>query len=448
MRAHVNVVLSGSTVTRDVRGMESDAERPRRTERDAEHLQSVFDPGEKHLHHTWSEKNSLSLLDTGVLAAPEVSTTPPHVPGPPPCPGGHSVLLVDHASGLVDARFHLCPGPAEGALGALGPDLSSSPLGDGGAVAAGTAVAGRLSLAPLNGTRLRRLPPGGLACGPGSSGHAASPTPAHQARPVMGSGPAGAASTHLPGEQHPLSPGACCACPPAPAGTPVDGPSIDRAGPIEPGCAPCGPLPPAIMQMHTHMDPGGIPISLSKCQCNAALPTHLVWPPKASGPASGTPTAAPGGTATSTCSGPACLIGPAPAAPVLPTPGAPSLSAAAPGLGRARSLQAGAPDPESQALEDLYQSTNGSGWGKNDGWMGSGQPCCDPPDPGKHQGCWDGVVCDGDRITILGLPSNQLGGRIPEALTKLKQLTKLFLNNNLLTGTIPEGLAELDQLTD
>src|SRR5688572_29847123 len=55
------------------------------------------------------------------------------------------------------------------------------------------------------------------------------------------------------------------------------------------------------------------------------------------------------------------------------------------------------PESECQALRDLYNSTDGDNWRKNDNWNGLSPPCE-----------WYGVICAGGHVTALILPKNNL----------------------------------------
>lgn len=84
---------------------------------------------------------------------------------------------------------------------------------------------------------------------------------------------------------------------------------------------------------------------------------------------------------------------------------------------------------ERKALEELYDSTRGSTWGKSTNWKSD-----------KPVGEWFGVRTDTQgRVVSLELESNNLEGRLPEALCRLSSLTTLRLSGNRLSGSLPEG---------
>ena len=96
---------------------------------------------------------------------------------------------------------------------------------------------------------------------------------------------------------------------------------------------------------------------------------------------------------------------------------------------------------ERNALEALYQSTDGGHWTHHVGWLGP---------PGSECN-WHGVACDGvgsaARVVDLDLVDNNLTGTIPEELGQLRGLESLDLGGNHLKGTVPSSLSQLTKLT-
>jgi Leucine-rich repeat (LRR) protein len=91
---------------------------------------------------------------------------------------------------------------------------------------------------------------------------------------------------------------------------------------------------------------------------------------------------------------------------------------------------------ERDILVDLFNSTNGSGWASNKGWMSSNSVCT-----------WQYVRCDeANSIVELTLETNQLSGTIPSSLGQLTNLRSFDLYNNKLSGTIPSSLGQLTNL--
>src|SRR5450755_1157933 len=86
---------------------------------------------------------------------------------------------------------------------------------------------------------------------------------------------------------------------------------------------------------------------------------------------------------------------------------------------------------DSLALVDIYNSTNGSNWTNNSGWLQG---------PVTN---WFGVTLTGTRLGGLALGRNNLVGTIPFTIGNLTSLTNLNLSFNRLTGGIPTALSNL-----
>ena len=96
----------------------------------------------------------------------------------------------------------------------------------------------------------------------------------------------------------------------------------------------------------------------------------------------------------------------------------------------------GSAESDRQALEALYDATDGPNWTDNTNWE------TDAP-----LGDWFGVTTDGEgRVVGLELNSNGLTGRIPGELGSLDSLRWLWLQENDLSGPIPPQLAKLSHL--
>ncbi len=98
------------------------------------------------------------------------------------------------------------------------------------------------------------------------------------------------------------------------------------------------------------------------------------------------------------------------------------------------------PATERQALIDLYNSTNGSGWTNKTNWLGaSGTECT-----------WYGVNCDAGEnyVTEIILSNNNLSGTIPSSIVDFPNLIILRLYSNQLSGSILSVLGNLSNLTD
>ena len=96
------------------------------------------------------------------------------------------------------------------------------------------------------------------------------------------------------------------------------------------------------------------------------------------------------------------------------------------------------PDPEREALVQLYNATGGPGWANGSNWL-SDMPL----------GEWYGVTADGDgRVIQLRLRENNLRGPLPSSLANLDNLRVLDLNTNSVSGTIPPELGGFSNLID
>ena len=92
------------------------------------------------------------------------------------------------------------------------------------------------------------------------------------------------------------------------------------------------------------------------------------------------------------------------------------------------------PTGECQALQDLYDSTNGPGWTNHSNWFVTTTPCWD----------WVGVSCAaGTNVTGLNLYGNNLSGILPTSIGNLTALQSMDLASNQITGTLPAELGSL-----
>lgn len=91
------------------------------------------------------------------------------------------------------------------------------------------------------------------------------------------------------------------------------------------------------------------------------------------------------------------------------------------------------PQEECETLVEFYNSTDGTNWGNNEGWLKTNFPCQ-----------WKGVKCKNGRVVEINLSLNRLKEKIPN-LSQLKELKELYLFGNQLNGRIPD-LSTLENL--
>jgi Leucine-rich repeat (LRR) protein len=93
------------------------------------------------------------------------------------------------------------------------------------------------------------------------------------------------------------------------------------------------------------------------------------------------------------------------------------------------------PVSECNALEALYDSTNGDGWNDKTGWKTSSLPCA-----------WYGVGCAGGHVNYLALGENNLDGVMPSELEALGRMNTIDFHSNNLVGAIPPELGHYPNL--
>jgi Leucine-rich repeat (LRR) protein len=89
---------------------------------------------------------------------------------------------------------------------------------------------------------------------------------------------------------------------------------------------------------------------------------------------------------------------------------------------------------EIDALEALYNATDGAHWTNHTGWLTDPDPCN-----------WYGIDCGSHtwpevHVINVKLPNNNLTGQIPPEIVNLTQLDELLLNDNHLNGPLPAGM--------
>ena len=91
---------------------------------------------------------------------------------------------------------------------------------------------------------------------------------------------------------------------------------------------------------------------------------------------------------------------------------------------------------EREALIALYNSTDGSNWIDNTGWLGAPDTEC----------TWHGITCQDSKVTNINLEENNLVGTIPPEIGCMSDLLDLRLHRNSLTGVIPAEIENLSTL--
>lgn len=99
------------------------------------------------------------------------------------------------------------------------------------------------------------------------------------------------------------------------------------------------------------------------------------------------------------------------------------LQALAAGQIEVQSVTAG----DSLALVDLYNSTAGDQWHRNDNWLSG---------PVES---WFGITVRNGRVQVITLFDNNLSGEFPSTLSDLNDLRELWVHFNNLSGGIPDG---------
>ncbi|WP_299774704.1 hypothetical protein [uncultured Pseudoteredinibacter sp.] len=86
------------------------------------------------------------------------------------------------------------------------------------------------------------------------------------------------------------------------------------------------------------------------------------------------------------------------------------------------------------ALVDIYNSTNGQTWHKQENWG-------DLPIEN-----WFGVKVENNRVVSISLPNNNLDGNLPHSINSLSYLKTLIADNNRLQGVLSENIGFISNL--
>ncbi|AOW19530.1 leucine-rich repeat domain-containing protein [Urechidicola croceus] len=93
--------------------------------------------------------------------------------------------------------------------------------------------------------------------------------------------------------------------------------------------------------------------------------------------------------------------------------------------------------PDYNALETLYNATNGDNWSNNTNWL-SNSPL----------NTWYGITLNNNnRVSSINLFNNNLIGELPVITNGLDNINVLSLYSNNLSGTIPSEIENLNQLS-
>ncbi|MCH9660371.1 MAG: hypothetical protein K0U54_05610 [Bacteroidetes bacterium] len=91
------------------------------------------------------------------------------------------------------------------------------------------------------------------------------------------------------------------------------------------------------------------------------------------------------------------------------------------------------PTQETNALTDIYESTQGNQW--NQQW-----------DLSQSVTDWPGVTIVDGHVTEISMLFNNLNGPIPASISALTELRVLELSFNKISGALPESIGELSKL--
>lgn len=94
---------------------------------------------------------------------------------------------------------------------------------------------------------------------------------------------------------------------------------------------------------------------------------------------------------------------------------------------------------ELMVLTDLYRTTEGTYWRRQNGWLDERNHCA-----------WEGVTCVSPEaefgVLSLALPDNGLAGALPQTLARLHRLRHLDLSGNRLRGTVSGAFGSMSRL--
>lgn len=90
-----------------------------------------------------------------------------------------------------------------------------------------------------------------------------------------------------------------------------------------------------------------------------------------------------------------------------------------------------------EALQAIYNATNGSGWRNNHNWDFRGN---------NVSNNWYGVKVENGRVVSLILAGNNLSGEVPDEICRMDEIRILNLSNNRLYGNLQDSIGQLSNL--
>ena len=93
------------------------------------------------------------------------------------------------------------------------------------------------------------------------------------------------------------------------------------------------------------------------------------------------------------------------------------------------------PKHEIKFLKDLFESTNGPGWNRKDGWARLGYFFCD-------YATLYGLTIKKGHVVKITLYKNNLIGKLPESIGLMKHLRAFECGANTLTGCLPKSIGD------
>ncbi|PZR05814.1 MAG: hypothetical protein DI539_24790, partial [Flavobacterium psychrophilum] len=100
---------------------------------------------------------------------------------------------------------------------------------------------------------------------------------------------------------------------------------------------------------------------------------------------------------------------------------------------------------EFKALKDLYDSLGGVSWNTATQWPTAGN--WPSTATAAQMGTWYGITSSGGDITRLDLYYNNMTGRIPSSIAKLKKVNTMRVQYNNINGRIPSSISEMTSLS-